>query len=53
MSVRYLIPAPVIRYIEEHGLYEDDGVASSTHERQQEGKGKLPVSPPDSEGSQS
>ncbi|KAI9793151.1 MAG: hypothetical protein M1835_007407 [Candelina submexicana] len=29
MSVRYLVPAPVIRYIEEHDLYEDDGAASS------------------------
>jgi len=34
MSVQYLIPAPVIEYIEENGLYEDDS-ASST-----EGKGK-------------
>ena len=33
MSIQYLIPAPVIEYIKEHGLYEDDG-ASST------GKGK-------------
>lgn len=24
MSVQYLIPAPVIEYIEEHGLYEED-----------------------------
>jgi len=28
MSVQYLIPAPVIEYIEEHGLYEDDGASS-------------------------
>jgi nicotinamide mononucleotide adenylyltransferase len=34
MSVQYLIPAPVIEYIEEHGLYEDDGAGSI------EGKGK-------------
>lgn len=34
MSVRYLIPAPVIEYIEEHHLYEDDGAASI------DGKGK-------------
>jgi nicotinamide mononucleotide adenylyltransferase len=25
MSVRYLIPVPVIHYIEQHHLYEDDG----------------------------
>ncbi|KAI4127941.1 MAG: hypothetical protein LQ338_002965 [Usnochroma carphineum] len=36
MSVRYLIPAPVINYIEEHGLYEDDGASSTTHERGKE-----------------
>jgi len=30
MSVQYLIPAPVIEYIEAHRLYEDDG-ASSVH----------------------
>jgi nicotinamide mononucleotide adenylyltransferase len=28
MSVQYLIPAPVIEYIEEHGLYSDDGAGS-------------------------
>ncbi|EEP76320.1 nicotinamide-nucleotide adenylyltransferase 2 [Uncinocarpus reesii 1704] len=28
MSVRYLIPGPVISYIEKHNLYEEDGVAS-------------------------
>jgi nicotinamide mononucleotide adenylyltransferase len=32
--VQYLIPAPVISYIEEHGLYEDDGTSSV------DGKGK-------------
>ncbi|KAJ6072861.1 hypothetical protein N7467_010946 [Penicillium canescens] len=26
MSVRYLIPVPVIHYIEQHHLYEDDGM---------------------------
>ncbi|MCJ1253475.1 hypothetical protein MMC24_001287 [Lignoscripta atroalba] len=49
MSVQYLIPAPVIQYIEQHGLYEDDGTASSTHEREKEGKGKLPASCEDKE----
>lgn len=29
MSVQYLIPAPVIAYIEANGLYEDDGVAGA------------------------
>ncbi|KAL8924939.1 MAG: hypothetical protein Q9208_003822 [Pyrenodesmia sp. 3 TL-2023] len=33
MSVRYLVPAPVIHYIEEHKLYEDDGASSSIHEK--------------------
>jgi len=28
MSVQYLIPAPVIEYIEEHGLYMEDGTSS-------------------------
>ncbi|KAH0551410.1 hypothetical protein GP486_007374 [Trichoglossum hirsutum] len=35
MSVRYLIPAPVIQYIEDKQLYKDDGTASIS-----EGKGK-------------
>ncbi|KAH8689537.1 nicotinamide mononucleotide adenylyl transferase [Talaromyces proteolyticus] len=30
MSVRYLIPTPVITYIEQHHLYEDDGSGSTT-----------------------
>jgi nicotinamide mononucleotide adenylyltransferase len=34
MSVQYLIPAPVIEYIEAHGLYEEDGASSV------DGKGK-------------
>ncbi|EEH38404.1 nicotinamide mononucleotide adenylyltransferase [Paracoccidioides lutzii Pb01] len=29
MSVRYLIPSPVIDYIEKHHLYEDEGSSSS------------------------
>jgi nicotinamide mononucleotide adenylyltransferase len=28
MSVQYLIPAPVIEYIEQNGLYEEDGASS-------------------------
>ena len=28
MSVQYLIPAPVIEYIEQNGLYEEDGTSS-------------------------
>lgn len=40
MSVHYLVPAPVIRYIEEHDLYEDDGAASSHSVDKSEGKGK-------------
>ncbi|KAL8834610.1 MAG: hypothetical protein Q9170_003686 [Blastenia crenularia] len=40
MSVRYLVPAPVISYIEEHGLYEDDGASSSIHEKGKETPGK-------------
>ncbi|KAL8845470.1 MAG: hypothetical protein Q9176_000106 [Flavoplaca citrina] len=41
MSVRYLVPAPVINYIEEHGLYEDDGASSSIHEKDKESRCKL------------
>ena len=29
LSVRYLIPAPVVDYIEAHALYVDDGVSAS------------------------
>ena len=31
MSVQYLIPAPVVEYIEQNHLFIDDGRASSTH----------------------
>lgn len=29
MSVRYLIPVPVIHYIEQHNLYKDDSTTST------------------------
>jgi len=28
MSIQYLIPAPVIDYIEHHGIYQEDGASS-------------------------
>ena len=31
MSVQYLIPAPVVEYIEQNHLFDEEGVASSTH----------------------
>ena len=40
MSVQYLIPAPVIRYIEDNSLYHDEGAGSSTHSIAHDGKGK-------------
>ncbi|KAL9596590.1 MAG: hypothetical protein Q9179_004562 [Wetmoreana sp. 5 TL-2023] len=45
MSVRHLVPAPVISYIEEHGLYEDDGASSSIHEKDKESKDKTEAEP--------
>ncbi|MCJ1301950.1 hypothetical protein MMC08_004751 [Hypocenomyce scalaris] len=53
MSVQYLVPAPVIQYIEEHGLYEEDGASSSMPEREKEGKGKLPAQGLEPEASKS
>lgn len=29
MSIRYLVPEPVVGYIEAHGLYDEDGAASA------------------------
>ena len=52
MSVQYLIPAPVIQYIAQNGLYGIDGVPSYSQKPEQERKNNLPVSPPDSERSQ-
>lgn len=41
MSVHYLIPAPVVEYIEQNHLFSEDGAASSTHSiRQDKGKGE-------------
>ena len=44
MSVHYLIPAPVVEYIEQNHLFTEDGTASSTHSvNQEKGKGKESV----------
>ena len=40
MSVRYLIPVPVIHYIEQHHLYEDEGSAGVSDK----GKAKQDIS---------
>ena len=41
MSVHYLIPAPVVEYIEQNHLFSEDGAASSTHSvNQDKDKGK-------------
>ena len=44
-SVQYLIPTPVIQYIEQHGLYENEQHHTGTKEKQ-DGKVKPPVSLP-------
>ena len=56
MSVRYLIPAPVIEYIERNELYEEEG-SGSTHsltQGQDKGKGKAAAAEePSTNGSKS
>ncbi|KAF2772383.1 Nucleotidylyl transferase [Teratosphaeria nubilosa] len=39
MSIRYLVPEPVVQYIEAHNLYDEDGAASS-NTGSDAGKGK-------------
>ncbi|KAK0277090.1 Nicotinamide/nicotinic acid mononucleotide adenylyltransferase 1 [Friedmanniomyces endolithicus] len=42
MSIRYLVPEPVVDYIEEHSLYDEDGAASTSSDGKGGGKGKAP-----------
>lgn len=40
MSIRYLVPEPVVQYIEANSLYDEDG-AASIGGSSEKGKGKL------------
>ncbi|KAF7858865.1 hypothetical protein EAF04_008907 [Stromatinia cepivora] len=45
MSVQYLLPAPVIEYIEEHHLYEEDGASSINAGKSKAAEGSGRASP--------
>lgn len=45
MSVQYLLPAPVIEYIEEHRLYEEDGASSISAGKSKAAEGSGRASP--------
>ena len=46
MSIRYLVPEPVVTYIEANNLYDEDGAASTSSD----GKGKERNKPGESKG---